>query len=195
VVDVVISAAKLFARLDGFSGFLKPGLTHEEVAALENFHRVTLPQEVQRFYSAYNLATVTGDDKAFFYGDYWMLGLQQALIKKQMVAELAAEFFGDIAGSGEWLPFMQSENGYYLVDSHNADEAHAPVLFMYSGAEPELRFRGLGAMFSTFEDWLAEGALHVSGGVVESNDRADRKHLATIAVRHNPRVEYWQDWL
>ncbi|MBU6454619.1 MAG: hypothetical protein KGS72_22810, partial [Cyanobacteria bacterium REEB67] len=123
-----------------------------------------------------------------------MLGLQQALIKKHSLGELAVEFFDDYEGHHGWLPFLDDGDNCFVLDTAHAIGADGacPVLLLFQGGEPEPRFVSLASMFDTMHDWLNEGVLTIDDGHVSSTSKALRARLATVAIRHNPGIEYWQ---
>ena len=199
-MSVVESATRLFSLISAddahFTRHLLPGLSEAEWQSITTFHRVTMSAEIEHFYRHFNLPAgyQTAEDKPTFYDGYWMLGLQQALIKKHSLSEFAVEFFDDYEGHHGWLPFLDDGDNLFVLDTTHAvgTNGASPVLLLFQGGEPEPRFVSLAAMFDTMHDWLSEGVLTIEDGRLSSTAKALRSRLAAVALRHNPDIEFWQ---
>ena len=200
-MSLVESAGRLFdlmrAGQSRFTPHLLPGLSDVELTGLTSFHRVKLADEVVQFYKHFNLPVdyQYGQDQPTFYNSFWLLGLQQALLEKHSLGELAAEFFDDYAGSDQWLPFLQEDGNYFVLDMAQAADGQCPVLLLFQGCDPEPRFVSLAAMFDTMHDWLAEGVLHIEAGRISATEQAKRSALGAVALKHNAGIEFWQQMI
>ena len=201
-MSVVESAAKLFdflaARDTTFTRHLQPGLSRAEIHALVKPTGVVLPEEALQFYEYYSLPRgyqyipkyPNGMGQPTFYGIYWMLGLEDAAedYKKWVTMEEYEEY----EGSRGWLPFLQEDAYYYLLDTAFSSQNLCPVLSLPEAFEPEPAFVSMAAMFETMYDWVNENALAVEEGHLAGAYAGDPVKVGQIAVRHNPGIARWE---
>lgn len=209
-MGVVEAAGKLFnflaAQDTTFTRHLQPGLSRAEIHALVDPLGVVLPEEAMQFYEHYSLPKgyqyipkyPDGRGQPTFYGIYWMLGLEDAIEPNQLnwfrgnyVVE--DEFYpGEHEGVAGWVPFLQEDASFYLLDTFHASNSLCPVISMPKAFGPEIAFASMTAMFETMYDWVNEGVLAVEEGHVVGDYDGDSVKVGQVAFRHNPGIASWE---
>ena len=201
-MSVIEAAGKLFdflaARDTTFTQHLQPGLSRTDIHALVDPLGVVLPEEALQFYEHYSLPKgyqyipkyPNGMGQPTFYGIYWMLSLEDAVedYKKWVMMEEYQEY----EGSRGWLPFLQEDSYYYLLDTAFDSQSLCPVISLPEAFDPEPEFVSMTAMFETMYDWVNEGVLAVEEGHIAGSYSGDRVKVGQVAVRHNSGIESWE---
>lgn len=192
-MSITQSAARLFdllaARDTRFTKYLRPGLSSERIEELVAPVGRQLPAEVIEFYRHYDLPRgyFYEADQPSFYGIYWLLGLEDAVAFWQ--ERRSYDFLEP--REHDWFPFLQEGGNAYLVDLIATSGANHRVISIFHGLEPHVEFLDLTAMFDTFHAWLKEGVLPIEDGRVGGDYQGEPRHVAEIAARLNPGIDYW----